>query len=178
VTNNHVLPDPNLLKNTEFRFNYQLTFAGTEEEVKKHKALEQKGKFQFHTNAELDYSVVELADNPGATWGVIPLAPGPPQKGARVNIIQHPAGLPKQISLQNNFVEYIDAKVVQYLTSTLPGSSGSPVFNDNWEAVAVHHAGGMLTEPGTSRRYFRNEGILIQAIVQDLPAKFKSKLSK
>lgn len=28
-----------------------------------------------------------------------------------------------------------------YLTDTLPHSSGSPVFNSEWEVVALHHAG-------------------------------------
>jgi hypothetical protein len=69
--------------------------------------------------------------------------------------------------MQNNFVEYVGNEVVQYITSTLTGSSGSPVFNDNWEIVALHHAGGMLPEPDTQRRFFRNEGILIASILAD-----------
>ncbi len=90
-----------------------------------------------------------------------------------VNIIQHPAGRAKEISLQNNFVEYIDGNVVQYVTSTFNGSSGSPVFNDEWEVVALHHAGGDISEPTTQRRYFRNEGITIGKILADLPPEFK-----
>jgi hypothetical protein len=35
--------------------------------------------------------------------------------------------------------------------------------------VALHHAGGMLIEPGTKRTYFRNEGIRMAAILNDLP---------
>ncbi len=30
---------------------------------------------------------------------------------------------------------------VHYRTDTSPGSSGSPVFNDQWEIVALHHSG-------------------------------------
>ena len=88
----------------------------------------------------------------------------------RVNIIQHPLGQPKQISLQNNFVQYVGGNVVQYVTSTLQGSSGSPVFNDAWEVVALHHAGGNISEPTTQQRYFRNEGTLIESILADLPS--------
>ncbi len=58
----------------------------------------------------------------------------------------------------------------------MKGSSGSPVFNDDWEVVALHHAGGMLLEPETKRRYFRNEGILISAILDDLPEAIKERL--
>ena len=71
--------------------------------------------------------------------------------------------------MQNNFVQYVGGNVVQYVTSTLPGSSGSPVLNDNWEVVALHHAGGTIREPTTQQSYFRNEGILIGSILTDLP---------
>ena len=81
------------------------------------------------------------------------------------------------ISVQNNFVEYVDEKIIQYLTSTKNGSSGSPVFNDNWQVLALHHAGGTLKEPSTNRRYARNEGILISAILKDLPSEIQQKLS-
>lgn len=51
----------------------------------------------------------------------------------------------------------------------MEGSSGSPVLNDAWEVVALHHAGGDISEPTTQRRYFRNEGILINKILANLP---------
>jgi V8-like Glu-specific endopeptidase len=58
---------------------------------------------------------------------------------------------------------------VQYITDTLPGSSGSPVFNDDWRIVALHHSGGNIPEPSTNSIHFRNEGIRIGAILADLP---------
>jgi V8-like Glu-specific endopeptidase len=174
LTNNHVLPSPQDLPETAFRFNYQLTFDGKEEKVQEYRAA---ASGLFHTNKDLDYTVVELDGSPGTDWGVLAVSPRVPRKGGRVNIIQHPGGLPKQISLQNNFVEYVDATVVQYLTATLPGSSGSPVLDDHWEVAALHHAGGMILEPATSRKYFRNEGILLSAILKDLPQQVRALLS-
>jgi V8-like Glu-specific endopeptidase len=50
---------------------------------------------------------------------------------------------------------------VQYTTDTLPGSSGSPVFNDNWEVVALHHAGGPLKTNDKVDIRFINEAIAI-----------------
>jgi V8-like Glu-specific endopeptidase len=88
-----------------------------------------------------------------------------------LTIIQHPGGHYKKISLQNNFVEYVDDFVVQYTTSTEPGSSGSPALSDDLDVVAIHHSGGQLTEPSTKRRYLRNEGVRISAILADLRAK-------
>ena len=80
---------------------------------------------------------------------------------------QH-SGDVKQISMQNNFVVYADERVVQYTTSTLPGSSGSPVFNDRFEVEAIHSKGGMLSEPGTNKHYLRNAGTAMVAILNDL----------
>jgi V8-like Glu-specific endopeptidase len=85
-----------------------------------------------------------------------------------VAIIQHPGGHYKKISMQNNFVAYADDRVVQYTTSTEPGSSGSPVFDHAFSVIGVHHAGGLLTVPGSSERYLRNEGISTIAVIDDL----------
>ncbi|MBU6351013.1 MAG: trypsin-like peptidase domain-containing protein [Chloroflexi bacterium] len=75
---------------------------------------------------------------------------------------------PKQIALYHNLVVYSDGQRVQYLTDTLPGSSGSPVFNSAWQVVALHHSGGWLREPGSKQMYYRNEGIHVNAVLQGL----------
>lgn len=173
ITNNHVIPDGETFESAVFRFNYQLTFDGASEKFVDYRGQESG---LFHTNKRLDYTVVELAGDPGKQWSFAPLASGPPEVNSRVNIIQHPAGRPKQISFQNNLVEYVDATKVQYVTSTLPGSSGSPVFNDAWQVVAVHHASVQQIEPVTNRIIHRNEGISIAAILGDLPAQIKRSL--
>jgi V8-like Glu-specific endopeptidase len=67
--------------------------------------------------------------------------------------------------------------VVQYLTDTMPGSSGSPVFNDKWELIVLHHSGGWLPEPSTKSTHFRNEGIRVSAIAADLPDWVKKDLT-
>ena len=72
--------------------------------------------------------------------------------------------------MQNNFVEYIDRRTIQYTTSTEPGSSGSPVFDDDFHVIAIHHSGGMIAEPGTTRRYLRNAGSSMSAVLEDLKA--------
>jgi V8-like Glu-specific endopeptidase len=65
-------------------------------------------------------------------------------------------------------VAYADRQVIQYTTTTIPGSSGSPVFNDDFDVVAIHHSGGMLAEPSTERRYLRNGGTSMIAVLNDL----------
>ena len=83
----------------------------------------------------------------------------------RTDRAKHPGGGPKQIALTHNMVTYVDDNVVQYLTDTMPGSSGSPVFNAAWEVVALHHSGGWLREPGDKEKLFRNEGIAIGQVL-------------
>ncbi|MDJ0800806.1 MAG: trypsin-like peptidase domain-containing protein [Calothrix sp. MO_167.B12] len=173
LTNNHVLPSTDLLQSSIFRFNYEDDFQGHAQPSEEYHA---KPNGFFHTNQALDYTVIQLDGEPGQKWGWLPLLSRNIERRDRVNIIQHPAGRPKEISFQNNFVEFIGGNVVQYVTSTLNGSSGSPVLNDGWEVVALHHAGGNISEPTTQRRYFRNEGILVGKILADLPPELKKLL--
>jgi V8-like Glu-specific endopeptidase len=105
--------------------------------------------------------------------------------GESVTIIQHPNGEPKQIALRENLVIKLpraDDRFLHYQTDTTPGSSGSPVYNDQWEMVALHHAGApkrndreqILARDGTvwSRSmgekaidWVANEGVRVAAIV-------------
>ena len=59
--------------------------------------------------------------------------------------MQHPKGELKQIVIRNNtLVDLPDPPLDQfahYETDTEQGSSGSPVFNDEWEVIALHHSG-------------------------------------
>jgi len=57
----------------------------------------------------------------------------------KLNIIHHPLGDYKQISIRaNTFVDVNETKIF-YETDTAQGSSGSPVFNDQWQVVGLHH---------------------------------------
>ncbi len=174
LTNNHVISNADILDSCLFRFNYEENFLGEAQTVKEYRA---KTQGIFYTNKELDFTIIQLEEKAGNDWGWLSLRPENIQVNNRVNIIQHPAGQPKQISLQNNLVQYVGGDVLQYVTSTLPGSSGSPVFNDQWEVIALHHAGGNLPEPTTNKRYFRNQGILISSILNDLPPELRELLA-
>lgn len=166
ITAHHVIETPDQAAQAVVRFNYEQDSLGRPRRLVEYRA---KPKGTFRTTPGLDYSLVELVGEPGKRWGSLPLRPRDVKSGDRANIIQHPGGRPKEISFQNNFVEYVGRNVVQYVTSTEQGSSGSPVLDDEWQVVGLHHAGGDVTEETTQRSYFRNEGILISSIIADLP---------
>ena len=173
MTNQHVIGSVDAAKACAFQFNYQLERTGKALPVQTARAA---AGGLFHTSPiaphnarvdELDYTIVQLTGVPKSARR-LPLKPAPIGPESRLTIIQHPGGDYKKISMQNNFVEYVDEFVVQYTTSTEPGSSGSPVLNDSFEVVAIHHAGGQLTEPSSKRRYLRNEGVRMSAILSDV----------
>lgn len=170
ITNHHVLADAEVARRAVAQFNYQRTLTGADAPIDEFPLLPDE---MFKTSAEDDWTAVRVARNPAGSWGVLPLAPaGALKAGTHVNIIQHPGGGPKQLSLLANIVVFVGAGRVQYLTDTLPGSSGSPVFDAEWNIVALHHSGGWLTEPNapTKSTYFRNEGILIDRVIAGLDA--------
>ncbi len=57
----------------------------------------------------------------------------------KLNVIHHPQGDYKQISIRENTFVGIQATKIFYETDTAQGSSGSPVFNDQWQVVGLHH---------------------------------------
>lgn len=118
----------------------------------------------------LDYALLELETDPTTEgkFNVITPSENPPYEDRIVNILHHPRGQPMKLSTQDNWVKAVKGDRVLYLTNTEPGSSGSPVFNDNWELVALHHSGKPVPPsnfPGTTEA---NEGIIMKAILDDI----------
>jgi endonuclease G len=109
-------------------------------------------------------------------FGYIPLSDAKDKHmlGEIANIIQHPRGRYKEVVLRENRLVARDetAQVLHYIADTEPGSSGSPVFNNDWETIALHHWGGpyheVKTPDGRPLNREINEGIRISAIVKDL----------
>ncbi|UDU21348.1 trypsin-like peptidase domain-containing protein [Sinorhizobium meliloti] len=168
ITNNHVLPSKDHAAKAIVQFNYQLLPGGADAPYEEAKLLPQT----FRTSEADDWSAVRIEGDPQAKWGTIPLRKAAVKVGDNVNIIQHPGGGQKQISIFANVVMYAGEGRVQYLTDTLPGSSGSPVFDLEWNVVALHRSGGWITEPNapTKSTYYRNEGVSIDRVIDGLAA--------
>jgi V8-like Glu-specific endopeptidase len=169
VTNHHVLPGADSASDGTAIFNFQKAAAGYDEAAE---ALKLEPERCFQTSRDDDFTVVGVSGAPVSRWGRIELKPHPVARGDRVNIIQHPGGGPKQLGLSFDVVAFVGAGRLQYLTDTLPGSSGAPVFDSQWNLVALHHSGGWLVEPGSleKRVYYRNEGILVERLIGQLGA--------
>jgi len=173
ITSNHVIWEPQQLEKSTFRFNYQLDTHGKPEEFKEFKFA--SGGI-FYPNKELDYTIIQLADSPGLEWGIVKFSSIVPDIKKRVNIIQHPQAGPKQISIQNNFIEYSDNEIIQYLTATEPGSSGSPVFDDNWAVIGMHRGTRPIKKSDGEETHYRNEGFRFSRIYQSLPENIKASI--
>ena len=165
MTNHHVIASQAAALLSAFQFNYQLDRQRQPTPIQVARA---RPGGLFYTHPGLDVTVVEVVDVPA---GVTPLTLARLRalKEERVNIIQHPGGHYKKISMQNNFVVFADARAIQYLTSTEPGSSGAPVCNNEFVVIGLHR-GGYAPKPDGDQAYLRNGGSSMIAILDDLQA--------
>ena len=85
--------------------------------------------------------------------------------GQSVSLIQHPKGNYKEIVLYGNRVQAVYQNFIQYETDAEPGSSGSPLFNEQWQLVGIHHSALIDAEENEVIGYL---GTRICRIVQDL----------
>ncbi len=146
--------------------------------TKKYKAIKLLWTSPPH---EFDATVLQMdqaVDKPD----IYPLAQALPiiEPSARVYIIGHPAGGTLSFSLQDNaLLAHKDPPgKVHYRTPTVGGSSGSPVFNRNWDLIALHHSGDTVMQKldGTGT-YQANEGIWIRAIIKAIAESAPPKLT-
>lgn len=122
---------------------------------------------------EFDATLIRL-DKPVNAKEAFPVArylPTADQK-QRMYIIGHPKGMKLQFPIKDNVLLAIDdtQKYLHYRAPTEGGSSGSPVFNEDWELIGLHHAGG-FTMPrldGQEGIYAANEGITLQSIQKQI----------
>lgn len=122
---------------------------------------------------ELDGTLLQL-DRPVAGPEPFPIAQELPKKEGqpKVFVIGHPLGGGLSISLTDNALLGYNERLLHYRAPTEGGSSGSPVFDDQWRLVALHHGGGLGLprldgQPGT---YSANEGIHIHRILEAVRA--------
>jgi endonuclease G len=187
LTNNHVLDSAETSASSRVEFNFQEDSAGNP--LPPVVLNLDPGRF-FLTNKGLDFTVVAVVDRAADgtelrdfCWLPLIGEQGKVLVGEYLNVIQHPNGEPKQLALRENRLIDLLPDFLHYETDTAPGSSGSPVFNDQWEVVGLHHSGvpkmdaqgRILTRDGTVWReemgehridWIANEGVRVSRIVQ------------
>jgi V8-like Glu-specific endopeptidase len=167
LTNHHVLFDKagKPVSQVEIWFNFESDASGKPREVD----VYQGEPASILGDDAQDWAIIKPKKSFKTSYPTLSLRPTKPvSKDDFVYIIQHPAGRAKQIGLIHNQVVNVTPDVVHYLTDTLPGSSGSPVCNDRWEVVALHHVG--IEDPDDTQLPKKNEGIPIQRVVEGLIA--------
>lgn len=178
LTNNHVIPSISAANEFIVEFDYELELSNRR---KQPTIFELDPDTFFLTNSEdnLDFTLVAIGEKISgpctlSEFGFCPLIATDDKHilGEYLNVIQHPNGDFKQIVIRENQIVTRLETVLHYMADTLPGSSGSPVFNDQFEVVALHHWGEPFRElelpDGTNIQKDVNEGIRISAIIKTL----------
>lgn len=165
VTNGHVVPedlDPGQAR---------VAFHGLDDDQGRQGRFRVARQWWYEPSADsgLDTTILELDGYPEDVVPT-PVAKGLPSRPfghRRAYVIGHPGGSAQpQFSLQDNILLDYDHRVLHYRSPTEGGSSGSPVSDDEWRLIGLHHAGGtgMPALNGAGGTYAANEGITIDAI--------------
>jgi endonuclease G len=187
LTNHHVLHSEAVAARSVVEFNYQRDRRLQE---LPRRAFSLAPERFFLNDKRLDFALVAVGvagdEAALAEFGWCPLIreEGKIVEGEPINIVQHPRGELKQVVIrENRFIQVLDP-YAHYESDTLPGSSGSPVFNTQWEVVALHHSavprrdrtGALLRVDGQPWRkgidpvetldWVANEGIRISRLVE------------
>ncbi len=127
------------------------------------------------TDSTLDATLLRVTPEPPESFKLYPLASAlpplcdDPKNLTRIYVIGHPMGGEMAVSLYDNALLDYDKLRMHYRAPTQPGSSGSPVFNDAWQLIGLHHAGDphMKKLNGKSGNYEANEALSIEAICKE-----------
>lgn len=149
ITNNHVLPKATIADDSTVVF-------GDEDRIwapnpsQREYALD-AGRF-FFTDAKVDTTIVAVANSqfePNIDlYGHLPLIErqGKAIRGDALSMIHHPKGGRRSLTMFNGILLFIENggemdPFFWHSCDTLPGSSGAPVFNAQWEVVGLHRRG-------------------------------------
>lgn len=162
LTNHHVLETAAVAGESTIEFDFE---DGPDGQPRQSRSFRLAPEELFVADKDLDFALVAVNPAGGALdgYGFNPLieAEGKAIVGDFVTIVQHPNAQRKQVALrENRIVDVLETKM-HYEADTEPGSSGSPVFNDQWEIVALHH----MSVPNPAGSGVINQGVRISRII-------------
>lgn len=169
ITNQHVIHDTEEAKEARLEFGFEFGLDDIKPARRKFD-IDLSKPFAISHEDDLDFAVFAVKGDGLDTLGWLPLEPRTDKilEGEPVVIVQHPNGREKELCLFNSeLVQRVQA-FLHYTTDTEPGSSGSPVFNRQWQVVALHHASLTLPVQHRGTAVVANEGIRISKIIEAL----------
>ncbi len=174
LTNHHVLNSIDVARESTCQFNYLIGPDGKAEAYAEYRLVPEELFLTSPYDNGLDYTFVSIEPSAAAKFGTVELerAAYVIHPGTYANIVQHPDGRPQEIVLQDNEVVNDDGVFLHYVSDTDYGSSGSPVFDNAWKLIGLHHArkandNKLKVGSGTPPDYL-NEGIKIATIATDI----------
>lgn len=169
LTCHHVLPTDQDAIMARVRFDYRLDKFGNQ---RVGEMFVVKQAVCRSETENLDFVLLRLDGKPGSKEDIGYLKPTAKtlKRGTSAFIIQHPLGDSQKVVLQDNWITYVseDHRRVQYITNTEHGSSGSPVCDENWDVVALHHSRAPLPSSPVTAKIRGNEGIPMTAILAEI----------
>ena len=147
----------------------------------------------YYANDALDFAIIAISGRQGdlSSVGIVSYVyEAKSSTGYHTNIFSHPLGNTMKVSLRQNIAvqkpnkpvmldidkSLIDPKaffsksnVIIHEADTEPGSSGSPIFNDKWQLMAIHQ--GCTRDEREGEIFVGNYGCLIKYILEDMYSK-------
>ena len=205
LTNQHVLDSLATARFSRVEFDYEETYTG---DFLPSAIFDLDPDTLFVCDAArggLDYALVAVAprarpdsQRPEATlaelgYNVLIPDEGKLLKGELIHSIHHPEGQPRQVSLRENRLMALLDLWLHYETDTEQGSSGAPLYNNQWQLVGIHHSGvekrdeqghilaigGGRWSPEMGERqkwWYANEGLRISRFVVHVEEQVKAAL--
>lgn len=174
LTNHHVVNSIEVARESVCQFNFLNGEDGRAEAHLEFRLTPDELCLTSPYEGGLDYTFVAIEPAAAAKFGTIALERSAYviHPGTFANIVQHPDGRPQEIVLHDNEIVSDDGTLLHYLSDTDYGSSGSPVFDNKWKLIGLHHARksndqGLRVGNGTPPQYL-NEGVKIATIATDL----------
>ena len=147
----------------------------------------------YHANEQLDYAVMAIEELPGQELGperssiirILNTVRSTKDflrvtESGNINVMGHPEKRPLQLSFRlsravenptdesvrvRNTLQPASEEIILHTADTAKGSSGSPIFDDEWRLLGLHQGGAVYwARPGN----FPNYGTLIKYIVDDM----------
>jgi V8-like Glu-specific endopeptidase len=154
MTNDHVVRTTDPLGSFHAVFDFR---SGTDRNaLPKYKLVKELARSDVQ---QCDFAILQLDRVPDGGRGMLQAKSHNFQLREPVVILGHPAGNPLRHSFGVVFDTYSLHGSVAYTANTLGGSSGSPVFSEDWELVAIHHHG---------EKNMNNHGITLKALLKYL----------